>query len=118
MQPSPSSAQIAPNASHVEWAVSRLVKHFAPLQILVFGSFAQDNATPGSDLDLLVVLPSVANKREAAVAMRRVLADLPVPKDVVVTTPDEVEKRRHTAWHIVGRALEEGRVVYSSRGRT
>jgi hypothetical protein len=44
--------------------------------------------------------------------MRRVLADLPVPKDVVVTTPEEVTRRAHSTWHVVGMALREGRFAY------
>ncbi len=102
----------APNATHVDVATRRLVERFDPLRILVFGSYARGQAQPGSDLDLLVVLPAVENKREAAIAMRRVLADLPVPKDVVVTTPEEIARRGTSSWHIVGLALREGKLVY------
>ena len=118
MQPSIAGIQPlpTPRAVHVDLAVRRLVEHFDPLWILVFGSYARGEERSGSDLDLLVVLSSVDNKREAAVAMRRVLADLPVPKDIVVTTPEEVENRRSALWHVVGRALREGRLVYSSPG--
>jgi predicted nucleotidyltransferase len=92
--------------------VQRLVSAFDPLRIIVFGSYARGEARPGSDLDLLVVLPEADDKRAAAIAMRRVLADLPVPKDVVVTTPEEVARRAHSTWHVVGMALREGRVAY------
>jgi len=88
------------------------VEAFDPLRIVVFGSYARGEARPGSDLDLLVVLPDVENKREAAIAMRRVLPGLQVAKDVVVTTPDEAARRRDSTWHIVGSALREGKTVY------
>jgi Nucleotidyltransferase domain. len=87
--------QPTPNATHVQAAVDRLVEAFDPLRIVVFGSYARGEA-PHSDLDLLVVLPEVEHKRDAAVAMRRVLADLPVSKDVVVATPEEIEARRNS----------------------
>ena len=101
-----------PGASHVESAVGRLVAHFDPLRILVFGSYARGEARAGSDLDLLVVLPEVENKREAAIAMRRVLSDLPVPHDVYVTTPEEIEKRGWIVGSLLREALDEGAVVY------
>ena len=86
-----------------------------PLRVLVFGSYARGEAEPGSDLDLLVVLPEVERRRDAAVALRRALADLPVPKDVVVTSAAEAERRRGSPWHVVGLALREGREVYARR---
>lgn len=101
-----------PTASHVEAAVDQLVAHFDPLRVLVFGSFARGEAQPGSDLDLLVVLPEVEHKREAAVAMRRVLADLPVPHDLYVTTPDEIERRGWIMGSLLREALTSGKVVY------
>ena len=87
-----------------------------PLRIVVFGSCARGEAAPGSDLDLLVVLADVDRRRDAAVALRRALADLPVPKDVVVASADDVERRRDSPWHIVGLALREGREVYVREG--
>lgn len=107
----------APTAAHVEEAVRRLVDAFDPLRIFAFGSWARGTARPGSDLDLLVVLSEEAlealeGKREAAVAMRRALRGLGVPKDVIVTTPEEVAKRRDSIWHIVGSAIREGTTVY------
>jgi predicted nucleotidyltransferase len=97
----------------VQAAVDRLVEAFDPLRIVVFGSYARGETTPHSDLDFLVVLPEVEHKRDAAVAMRRVLADLPVSKDVIVATPEEIEARRNSTWHIIARALNDGVTVYS-----
>ena len=59
-----------------------IVRHFDPLRIVLFGSHARGDADPGSDVDLLVVLPEVADKRQAAIAIRRSLATWPVSKDI------------------------------------
>lgn len=101
-----------PSAAHLKTAVERLVTAFRPLQIRVFGSYARGEAHPGSDLDLLVVLPRVAHKREAAIAMRRVLSDLPVPHDVYVTTPAEIEERGWIVGTLLHEALTDGLVAY------
>lgn len=101
-----------PDASHVREAVRRLVDAFDPLRIVVFGSYARGEPHPGSDLDLLVVLPEVEHKRDAAVAMRRTLSDLPVSVDVHPTTPDEIERRGWIKGTLLQAALTEGRDIY------
>ena len=103
-----------PEAAHVKQAAERLTAHFDPLRIVVFGSYARGQAGAGSDLDLLVVLPEIDDKRELAIAMRRVLSDLPVPHDVHVTTPDEIERRGWIVGTLLREALREGQVVYES----
>jgi predicted nucleotidyltransferase len=105
-QPHPAVAGVLPEI------IARLVTRFRPEQIILFGSQARGDARPDSDVDLLVVLPHVANKREAMVAMLSALRDLPVAKDVVVTTPDEIERRGHLIGSVLRPALREGRVVY------
>jgi len=90
----------------------RIVSHCSPLRIILFGSWARGNATPRSDVDLLVILPKVDNKRLAAVGIRRILADLPVAKDILVTTPEEIDRKGHLIGTILRPALEEGKVLY------
>jgi uncharacterized protein len=105
-----------PDESHVSYAVNRLVEAFNPLEIVVFGSYARGDARPGSDLDLLVVVPEPENRRETAIAMRRVLKDMPIPKDIVVATPEELIRRKDAFWHVIGLAQKEGQVVYRVGG--
>jgi predicted nucleotidyltransferase len=90
----------------------RIVRDYDPVKIILFGSHARGEAGPESDIDLLVVLPEVANKRQAAVAIRRVLRDLPVPKDIVVTTPEEIARRGDLVGTVLRPALREGKVLY------
>lgn len=102
----------APTTAHVAEATERLVNAFHPLRIMIFGSYARGNAQPGSDMDLLIVLPEVEHKREVAIAMRHVLSDLPVPYDVYVATPDEIERRGWIVGTLLHEALQEGKTVY------
>ena len=53
-----------------------------------------------------------SNKRMAAVAIRRALADLPVCKDIVVTTPEEITRRGDLIGTVLRPALREGKVLY------
>ena len=90
----------------------RIVQQFDPLCIILFGSQARGDAGPWSDVDLLVVLPEVTNKREAAVEVRRALVNFTVSKDIIVTTPDEIERRGDLVGTILRPALREGKVLY------
>jgi len=105
------SAQLVQPACLPE-AIERIRRQFDPLRIILFGSWARGQARPDSDLDLLVVLPHVENKRRAAVEILRALNGLPVSKDVIVTTPEEIAARGNTIGHVLRSALREGKVLY------
>jgi hypothetical protein len=42
-------------------------------------------------------------------------SDLPVPKDIVVATPEEIEARRDSTWLVSARALSDGVTVCSKK---
>ena len=93
--------------------VDRIVGRFQPSRVVLFGSQARGAANKWSDVDLLVVMGSAAaDKRQTAVEIRRELGDMPVCKDIVVTTPDEIARRGHVVGTVLHAALREGRVVY------
>jgi len=91
------------------------VERFRPVQIILFGSHARGQAGPRSDVDLLVVLPRVDNKRRATADILDALADLQVANDVVVTTPDEIRRRGNLVGPVLRPALREGVVLYDER---
>ena len=99
-------------ADYVPVMTKRIQKEFDPLRIILFGSVARGEIGPDSDIDLLVVFPEVENKRQTCIAIRRSLSDLPVPKNIFVTTPSEIEERGHLVGDILKSALAEGTVVY------
>ena len=92
--------------------VDRIVGRFQPSRVVLFGSWSRGEATDGSDVDLLVVMHDVQDKRRAAIEMRRSLGDLRVSKDIVVTTPDEIASRGHVVGTVLHAALRDGKVVY------
>lgn len=97
-----------------EWlpeVVASIVEGFDPLRVVVFGSLGRGEEGTDSDIDLLVVLPRVVDKRGTAVAMRLAVG-APVPIDIFVTDPQEIARRGHVIGTALEAALHDGRVVY------
>lgn len=92
--------------------VDRIVGRFQPARVVLSGSRARGSASEWSDVDLLVVMPHVADKRKAAIDIRRLLADMPVSKGIIVATPEEVERRGQVVGTVIHAALREGTVLY------
>lgn len=93
--------------------VRRIAEQFHPDKIILFGSHARGTATPESDVDLLVVMPTGGERREQQVRIRMALHDMPLPKDIIVVTPSELERRRKIVGTIEYPAMKEGRVMYA-----
>ncbi len=95
--------------------VESIVKRFAPERIILFGSHAAGNAGPDSDVDLLVVMTSKRSKAEQELAILKLLRSHRIPKDVIVTTPEDFAWRRKIPGTIERPAALEGRVLYAKR---
>lgn len=94
--------------------VRRIVSRFHPEQIILFGSHARGDAGPDSDVDLLVVMPLVGSKLEKQLEIRLALRSFQVPKDIVVTTPEEFQWRKEIPGTIERPAAREGKVLYAA----
>jgi predicted nucleotidyltransferase len=99
-------------SSIIETARRRIVDAFSPLRLILFGSRARDDATADSDIDLLVIMPDGADKRRTAIEIRRALRDLPLGKDIIVSTPEEIARRGRLVGTVLQPALREGRVLF------
>ena len=100
------------NNELISTMTERIVRDFHPMQIILFGSQARGEAHPQSDIDLLVVFSELADERKTAVDIRRALADLPMAKDILVTTPEELARQRDQVGTILRAAQREGEILY------
>ena len=100
---------------HIREMVRRIARRFDPDRIILFGSHARGEAGPDSDVDLLVVMPVQGSRRQARIDVRLALHDIPIPKDIVVTTPEDFERRRRVVGTLEYPADTEGEVVYVKR---
>lgn len=104
-----------PDEASLQEIVRRIVAAVAPARIVLFGSAARGEMGPDSDLDLLVV-KACEHRREVARTVRACLRGVEPGrgKDVVVVTPEDVERDRDTLGYIIRPALREGRVLYAA----
>ena len=93
--------------------VRRVVEVAQPERIILFGSAARGYPDPARDLDLLVV-KTCANRRELAARIRRKLYGVRAAVDIVVATPEDIERYKDSHPLVYKPALREGQVVYDS----
>ena len=93
--------------------VRRIVEQFDPDRIILFGSYARGTAQPDSDVDLLVVMPVKGSRLEKTIEIGVAVHDVGLPKDIVVTTPEDFEWRKDVVGTIERPAVQEGTVLYA-----
>ncbi len=95
--------------------VRRIVTNWNPDRIILFGSHARGVAGTDSDVDLLVVVPLNRDRRTIRLGIRRALSGIGLPKDVVVVSPQEMDRYRECPGTIIRAALGEGKILYERK---
>lgn len=89
---------------------------FRPEKIILFGSYAEGTPTEDSDVDVLVVMPLARGHRDvqqAAAIRERVPA--PFPMDVIVRSPQQIERRLARGDSFIVSVLRYGRMMYEGK---
>jgi uncharacterized protein len=97
---------------YIDRMVKRIVRNFHPEKIILFGSHARGDSGADSDVDLLVVMHVEGSVVEQRLDIRQALHHIPVPLDVIVTTPEEFGWRKDVVGTIEWPATREGKVLY------
>jgi predicted nucleotidyltransferase len=98
--------------SLLDRVVRRIVRRFHPEKVILFGSQARADAGPDSDLDLLVVMDFKGTKLDKMVELDETVDDIPMPVDILVTTPEDFAWRKDIVGTIEWPAFHEGKVLY------
>ena len=105
---------MTPSEKIINDLIQEIIKAVNPLSIWLFGSAANGSIEPESDIDLLVVMPEGTHRRKTAQHIYRNISGIPVPFDIIVATPSDLEKHKNNIGLIYQSILKEGREVYVS----
>ena len=97
----------------MEEIIRRIVDVAKPDRIVLFGSAARGEAGDQSDLDLLVIKRGAFHRRRLAQDIYVRLIGIPVPVDVLVLTPEDIDALKDSIGTIVPAALKEGIEIYA-----
>jgi predicted nucleotidyltransferase len=91
---------------------NRIISGAHPEKIILFGSYAYGTPTKDSDLDLLVIMPSNEPMHSRVTRIRKLVRDIPISKDIIVYTPQEVEKWKDASVAFITSIIRKGKVIY------
>jgi uncharacterized protein len=92
--------------------VHRLVTGLHPCKIILFGSYVSGPPTPDSDVDLLVILDTLARPVDRYLRVSRLLRPRPFPLDLLVKTPAEIVQALDRNDAFMREIIAQGRVLY------
>jgi len=99
-------------ATLLEQVTRTIVERFHPKRIVLFGSHARGDAGTDSDLDVFIEMQTSRRPPERAIEVSAAFGLRPWPLDVVVYTPEEVQRLRGVSGTLLSVIEKEGKVLY------
>lgn len=102
-------------SQQVNDAVQRLVgKASSPARVILFGSYARNDADEGSDLDLMVIERELPDKASEYLRLKEAVGRIGVGVDLLLFSEREFERRSQVPGTVPYWAKKEGKVLYDA----
>jgi uncharacterized protein len=99
------------SAETIERMVATLLAQApAGSRVILFGSHARGDANADSDVDFLVVEPTLASRRAETVRLRSAVRPFRVPVDLLVVSRETFDAWKALPNNVINEAHREGRV--------
>lgn len=106
------TVRITADPDRLKAVILRIVEAAQPDRIVLFGSAARGEMGPNSDVDLLVVKSGVVHRGRLTESIYENLVGVGQAVDVVVVTPEDIERYRDAFCLVIEPALREGKIIY------
>jgi len=90
----------------------KLVTTIHPKSIYLFGSFARNEETSSSDIDILIETNTNESFPNRNIGIRRSLKGINFPFDIIIYTPQEILDKAQDKYSLVYKVLKEGIKLY------
>ena len=90
----------------------KIVKEIKPEKIILFGSYAWGNPTEDSDVDLFIIKKSNQSRLARQMDLDRKMWGSGVPMDLLVYTPEEIDRRLKIDDPFILHILNNGKILY------
>lgn len=81
-------------------------------KVLLFGSYATGHASEQSDVDYFIIADSELPRHKRSRQLYALFHPYPFPMDILVYTPDEVERQLKDPSSFVASVIRQGKEVY------
>ncbi|MEJ5311488.1 MAG: nucleotidyltransferase domain-containing protein [Anaerolineae bacterium] len=94
--------------------VRRIVAEAQPSRVILFGSYGRGDADEDSDLDIMVIKPSVDNRYAEMIDLRKAVGYVGAGVDVLVYSEAEYGRRSQVPGTVLYWARKEGTLLYEA----
>jgi len=99
--------------SQIRQFSDEIARRFHPERIILFGSYAYGTPTEDSDVDLLVVMSYQGRPVAKAIEVRQAVR-AGFPMDLLVYTPEHIQKRIAMEDFFIIEITQKGKVLYAA----
>ncbi len=96
----------------IKGITNRIVKHYNPESVILFGSYGKGRCGVESDIDLLIIKETDKRAIDRRMEVEKLLSDRDVPLDIIVYTPREVRSLYSVGNPFIEEVMDTGRVLY------
>jgi len=97
--------------------ILRIIELSKPEKIILFGSQANGTDNINSDIDLLVLIEGIENKRQMAQKLYKELMPFRVAIDLIIETPANYLKYKSEKSFIYYQIAKTGKTIYEKNGK-
>ncbi len=98
----------------IRQVVDAIREGYEPEKIILFGSHVSGQPVADSDLDVLVIKDTDKSWTERSQEVSQLVRPRPLPLDILVKTPQEIDEALANGDRFIGQILSRGRAVYEA----